>query len=260
MSQESAVSAEAGDNSPLFDELLCVADSKFILGSWYFVALPNGRSVSDWTALCAMLQTHYGHARALYRYFSRFGFSREEAEWRREPNSIRSLKLLDRPPESWEDFVLATYLVEQAVKVRLDAIAAADCEHTLSRLIAKISKETRFHLAYAEGWLKALSSSPTPALEESIVRRYPEILDWWGAPGGTDPLFEAGRRSLSDEELLRQYRDELAKTFFELKLRLPNEPVRSADWRLDIRRSGPAGIPDKLFELIRFRNPELAVP
>lgn len=257
----SATPVENRSDSPLFDELLCIADSKFILGSWYFITLPNGRAVSDWTALCAMLQNHYGHARALYRYLSRFGFTREEAEWRRKAQGIRSLKLLDRAPESWVDFVVSTYLVEQAVKLRLDTIAVADGDQTLARLIAKVGKETRFHLAYAEGWLKALSGSLASQIEESIAKRYPEILDWWGGSQNSDPLFERGQRSQSDAELLQRYQAELAAVFAELNVKLSEAPARSSeDWRRDIRRSGPAGIPDKLFELVRFRNPELAVP
>ena len=51
---------------PLVDELLCVADSKWVLGHWYIKLIQNGRSLTDFNAFAAMAQDRASNqARAL---------------------------------------------------------------------------------------------------------------------------------------------------------------------------------------------------
>lgn len=248
--------------SLLFDELLCISDSKFILGNWYFIALPNGRSVSDWTALCAMMQNHYGHARALYRYFSRYGFTREQAEWRRDAHDIRSARVLDRSPESWADFVVTSHLCELAFSSRLAALAdGPNIDPQLARLVGKIAKETSFHQLYLEGWGRLLCDGSASEVQSVLDKRLPTLLEWWGEDDGEDIVLSAGLRDASDAVLRQRFLDELAQTY--APLRLANSALAAAggtSWRRDIRRSGASGIPASLHELIRFKEPDLAVP
>ena len=37
----------------LLGELLCISDSKWVLGHWYVKVIPNGRSVPDFSSMAA---------------------------------------------------------------------------------------------------------------------------------------------------------------------------------------------------------------
>ncbi|NTA13942.1 Phenylacetic acid catabolic protein [Agrobacterium tumefaciens] len=260
------MSSQLERTDPLFDEILCITDSKYVLGSWYFIVLPNGRSVQDWTALCAMTQANYGHARALYRHLSAFGFSREEAEWHREAKDIRNARILDDPPNSWVDLVVSSYLVEFAVSLRLKSFADASPSSTLSRLAHKMHRETSFHLIYLEGWLDVASNSLGQQVKSILEQRLPTVLEWVGvgAPSViSDTVHVQGYRAEPDSALATQFLSRLAATFPKFPPRsdaAENVAVSTADWRPETRRSGKPGIPVRLHELIRFKEPGLAVP
>jgi 1,2-phenylacetyl-CoA epoxidase catalytic subunit len=242
----------------LYDELLCVADTKLVLAGWYMIVLPNGRGIPDWNALCGMLQDHYGHARALYQYLGRYGLTREEAEWARGPEEIRSARLLDRPPRSWTDFVVTMLCAEHLLSTLLGGYRDNEQDRALAGLARKMEREARFHLNYATGWLRALAGED-PSVITPFRDRLSLALDWWG-PDETDCLFEAGPRTAPEQAL----RDTFVGA---LEAELPDaNPGDSAGvdatpgWRREFRRSGPRGIPESLYELIRFKYVELAVP
>lgn len=258
-----AVGTLATTDQILFDEILCIADSKFILGNWYFIALMNGRSVADWTALSAMLQNHYGHARALYRYLTRFGFTREEAEWLRPAHSIRSARVLDKAPISWADFVVTSDLAERAFSNQLSSLASnASVDPQLSRLAYKIIKETNFHQLYFDGWTRLLVDGRAEETQRALGQRLPTLLEWWGVDDeSADPFYSAGLRSDSNLAISRQFLDQVVHSYSPLDISITH-PIsdHSVAWSAEVRRSGPRGIPAALHELIRFKEPELAIP
>lgn len=247
----------------LFSELLAIADTKFVLGSWYFIALPNGRSVQDWTALCALTQDHYGHARALYRYLARFGFSRQEAEWQREAADIRSARVLDYPPESWADLIVTSYLVELAVTSRLGSFAvAAEGDSAFARLAHKVQNESKFHLVYLEGWLDVLTNGIDEDLHRSLEKRLKQFVEWWGPADVDDVVHLSGARSVDDTALLAEFREQvsIALPAFSATVDESTAVIRGGEISAELRRSGRPGIPQTLYELLRFKEPELAVP
>ncbi|MDA9433736.1 Phenylacetic acid catabolic protein [Bradyrhizobium sp. CCBAU 51627] len=240
----------------LGDELYCIADAKLVLAGWYMMVLQNGRSIADFTSICAMMQGQYGHARALYQHLGRFGVTLEEVEWTRGAKDIRSPKLLDRPPQSWSDFVAAIFMAEQAISTQLSAYRTSLADRTLARLADKILKESRFHLSYSVGWIKALRKDPASTVDEDARRRLVEALDWWGEPDQPDIIFSSGYRDASDSDLRERFLNVVGTTFD-----VPDGiagPAKS--WRPSIRRTGSPGIPETLFEKIRFKNRELAMP
>ena len=254
-----------GETSPigategaLYDELLCLADTKLVLAGWYMVVLPNGRGIPDWNALCGMLQDHYGHARALYQYLGRYGLTREEAEWARGPAEIRSARVLDRPPRSWTDFVVTMLCAEHLLSTVLGGYRDNQQDRALAGLARKMEREARFHLSYASGWLKVLASEAS-SVTTPLRERLALALDWWGADE-PDRLFDAGLRTAPERAL----RDSFVGA---LEAELPDAHLRDTagadvppSWRREFRRSGPRGIPESLYELIRFKYIELAVP
>jgi 1,2-phenylacetyl-CoA epoxidase catalytic subunit len=240
----------------LRDELYCVADAKLVLAGWYMMVLQNGRSIADFTSICAMMQGQYGHARALYQHLGRFGVTREEAEWTRGAKEIRSPKLLDRPPQSWSDFIATIFIAEQAISTQLSAYRPITTDRTLARLADKILKESRFHLSYSVGWIKALRKDPASTVDEDARHRLADALDWWGDADQPDMVFSGGYRATPDSDLRDRFLEAVGAT-----IDVPDgiaSPAKS--WQRSIRRNGNAGIPENLFEKIRFRNRELAVP
>jgi 1,2-phenylacetyl-CoA epoxidase catalytic subunit len=254
-----------GETSPigategaLYDELLCLADTKLVLAGWYMVVLPNGRGIPDWSALCGMLQDHYGHARALYQYLGRYGLTREEAEWARGPGEIRSARLLDRPPRSWTDFVVTMLCAEHLLSTLLGGYRDNEQDRALAGLARKMEREARFHLSYATGWLRALAGDD-PSVITPFRDRLALALDWWG-PDETDCLFEAGLRTAPERALSDTFVAALDAELPDANLGDSVGSDARPGWRREFRRSGPRGIPESLYELIRFKYVELAVP
>ncbi|UPK29110.1 Phenylacetic acid catabolic protein [Bradyrhizobium sp. 195] len=240
----------------LRDELYCIADAKLVLAGWYMMVLQNGRSIADFTSICAMMQGQYGHARALYQHLGRFGVTLEEVEWTRGAKDIRSPKLLDRPPQSWSDFIATIFVAEQAISTQLSAYRTSLADRTLARLADKILKESRFHLSYSVGWVKALRKDTASTVDEDARRRLVEALDWWGEPDQPDIVFSSGFRDAADSDLRERFLKAVGETFD-----VPDGIAGHArSWQRSIRRNGVPGIPENLFEKIRFQNRELAMP
>ncbi|MBS4001781.1 MAG: phenylacetate-CoA oxygenase subunit PaaI [Afipia sp.] len=244
----------------LRDELYCIADAKLVLAGWYMLVLRNGRSIADFTSICAMMQGQYGHARAIYQHIGQFGVTREEVEWTRGAKDIRSPKMLDRPPQSWSDFIAAIFMAEQAISTQLAAFKSIETDKILARLAAKILKESRFHLSYSIGWIKALRKDPASTIDEDARRRLVETLNWWGNADQPDMLFSNGFRGSSDADIRERFLELVRETFD-----IPDEIAHRAktglkSWQRSIRRDGAPGIPEALFQKISFKNHELALP
>lgn len=249
------------DDAARYSEIMCIADTKLVLAGWHMVVLPNGRGIPDWNALCGMLQDHYGHARALYQYLGRYGLTCEEAEWARSAGEIRSARLLDRPPESWADFVVTMFLAEHLLSALLGGYRGNQRDRALAGLAGKIEREARFHLSYAVGWLKALAEEDAASVESPLRERFPRALDWWGAGEESDLLFDGGLHTAPEGVLRDNFVDAVAADLHHVGVLPPTGSAPPAEpWRREWRRSGPPGIPETLYELIRFKYVEFAVP
>lgn len=241
-----------------FDEIMCIADTKMVLAGWYMIAIPNGRAIADWASTCGMMQDHYGHARALFTYLGRYGLTREEAEWTRSADEIRGPAILDAPPASWTDFIVSSFLVEQALATLLSAHKQNETDPEFAGLASKIVKESLFHLSYLKGWLTVLESSQNEALLAAISKRLPAILEWWGPADAADPLADSRLRPAKRQALRMSFLDEVGKV---LPIALQATGEQSGkDWDPETMRTGAPGIPASLFEIIRFKNIELAMP
>lgn len=242
-----------------YDEILCIADTKLVLAGWHMITIPNGRAIADWNAICGMLQTHYGHARALYGALSKYGLTRAEAEWDRLATQIRSADLLDKPPASWCDLIVSTYMVERAV-AGLISVYEKDADAEFAGLAAKISAETQFHFSYLKGWLKVLATNQREQLERLAALRMKAMLQWWGPEGGEDAPFAHGQRPLTRNQLgaafLRDVQSDATACGFSLR---PDSPSIGS-WNQQSMRVSREGLPPGLFEQIRFKHIELAMP
>jgi 1,2-phenylacetyl-CoA epoxidase catalytic subunit len=245
----------------LYDEIMCIADTKSVLAGWYMVNLPNGRGIPDWNSLCAMIQDHYGHARALYQFLGRYGLTREHCE-QRPAVEMRSARLLDSPPESWSDFVVTMFLAEHLLSALLGGYRGNHRERALAGLADKMEREARFHRSYAIGWLQALATDDAPVLESVLRERYPVALEWWGPGEGSDPVLDGEWRSTPESDLRDIFVEAVTADLRDAGLVLPEVTAAPTGepWLRATRRSGPPGIPETLHELISFKYVEFAVP
>ena len=93
----------------------------------------------------------------------------------------------------------------------------------------------------------------------AFTLRCPLALQWFGPESSTDPVFEAGERDMPLAEIRAAFVAEAGKAAAHLGGPAPEVPDRVAipdDWRHHARRRGP--LPAGLFEVVRFKDPELA--
>lgn len=241
------------------DDLFAIADTKFVLGNWYAHSIMNGRSLPDFAALTAMTGAAYGHTRSLWQYLVNFGHAYSSIERGRGADDIRSMNMLDAPPTSWPDFIAATWLAEQATWLAISGYLNCP-DRALAGLAEKIGEEAYFHLKYAEGWMEILSDSAadTRAFAAALDKRYPVALSWFGTAKGSDILKKAGLRDIPPAKLKKAFAAEIAKgaAWTGKAVSLPDAVPEIPGWIGANRRAGP--LPDRLFEAIRFRDPEAA--
>lgn len=243
----------------LENDLFAIADTKFVLGNWYTRSIMNGRSLPDFAALTAMTGAAYGHTRSLWQYLVNFGHIYGWIERGRGAADIRSMNMLDTPPIGWPDFIATTWLAEQATWMAISGYLNCP-DRALAGLAEKIGEETYFHLKYAEGWMEILSESATDtrAYAAALEKRYPLALAWLGSAPGSDALKKAGLRDISPAKMQKAFAAEIAKgtAWTDKALSLPDATPEIPGWNAAMRRAGP--LPDRLFEAIRFRDPEAA--
>ena len=141
----------------LLAELLCIADTDWVLGHWYIKVMLNGRSLTDCTAFAGMGQDSLGHTRALFRFMEdEFDLPENQLEFGRDRGRVHDMEMLSSPPENWGDFLVSTYLAEGAVW-RLFNTFTGSSHEGLAGMVTHVGKELYFHRISIEGWIKASS-------------------------------------------------------------------------------------------------------
>ena len=246
-------------NEGFENDLFAVADSKLVLGNWYAECVMNGRSLPDFAALLGMCTANYGHTRAIYQYLAAHGHDYAHIERGRGTSQIRSMNLLDEAPGGWEDFIVSTWLAELATWMLISGFLKHE-DRVVAGIAKKIGQETYFHLKYAHGWFQVIGEGrrQTERFQEAFGRRYPLALQWFGLPETGDPVHENGIRDVPLAALREAFVNETARAseFLGSPLEQDTNLSFETDWRDDARRSGP--LPDGLYEIVRFKDPELA--
>ncbi|GAA4724256.1 hypothetical protein GCM10023350_03230 [Nocardioides endophyticus] len=96
------------------NDLLCIADTKLVLGNRYAECVMNGNSLPDFAAMLGICTASYGQTRAFYQHLTVGKDEYAALERGRGPEAIASMELLDAAPQNWEDFILTTWLAETA--------------------------------------------------------------------------------------------------------------------------------------------------
>lgn len=242
----------------LADDLLCIADTKLVLGNWFAECVMNGRSLPDFAAMLGMCTASYGQTRAIYHYLDGLGHSYSYLERGRGPCEIRSANLLDAPPANWQDFLATIWLAEQLTWSAVSGFLR-NSDRTVAGIARKIGEEAYFHLKWASGWFRIVADSPAERhnFSEAMTRRYPLAMGWFGPQDARDQLFDTGLRDDPLDAIRSGFVDEVRAAIADLGVDVDRLPAASFEgFRPDARRTGE--LPAGLFEVIRFKDEELA--
>src|SRR5512134_3066107 len=94
------------------DLILCLADSKRLLGMRYAEWILGAPELEAGIACASMAQDEWGHARLLYALLKEFGDDVDRIEHGREPAEYCNLAALDQAPESWAEFTALNALAD----------------------------------------------------------------------------------------------------------------------------------------------------
>lgn len=244
------------------DEILCAADSKWVLGHWYIKVMRNGRGLQDYNALSGMAQDVLGHTRSIFTLLEdRLDQAEGHLEFERSSTEIASVQVLDAAPVSWTDFVVTVYLAETAIWQFLATFRNSSFK-PIGNLVDHIGQESNFHQMYGKGWVKSLNDKDRTTLGACVKNRLPEILRWFGSTSASseDALLKEGLRTKSVKDALDHFVAVNLSLFVEQGV-ISNADVStmlsSLDWNnWDTRRRRDAGtrMPTELWEFVLPTN------
>ena len=234
-------------NNQKMSELLCLADSKWVLGHWYIKVMLNCRTLTDATAFAGMAQDELGHTRALFKFLEEDNdLPEHQLEFAREPAQVHSMALLDHPPQNRGDFMLTTYLAESALWHFLLTFKNGS-DGDVAGMVKHFGKESRFHRLNLLGWVKSLNEAERQQMQGAAPRRMPLALQWFNSPNA-DPLVETGTRSTSVAAAKAALISGPVNELVSILDLAPPEDVSVADWDNSRRRTQGTAIPPSLWE------------
>ncbi len=240
-------------------EMLCIADTDWVLGHWYIKVMLNGRSLTDCSAFAGMAQNTLGQTRAMFRYLEEeLDLPEHQLEFGRSREQLHNMEMLSSPPENWGDFLVSTFLAEIAVWRMLNTFKESTSVPEIKGMVRHFGKELYFHRIGLEGWLKAAEESDRVDMREAMVRRAPQVLAWFDNKdrSGTDLLLQEEVRSNSVwdarlgfiEESLGKLTAALGMSDEELTSIM--EQGLNSDWDSARRCASGAILPDTLWEFM----------
>ena len=183
----------------LQSELLCIADSNWILGHWYINCMLNGRELTDFTSMAGIAEEKLGHTRALFRFMEEYYELPEfQLEFGRDAGQIHSPEFLDLPPENWADFITSLFLADLALW-RFSATFMDGNFAPVANLTRRFGEECYFHQLCIDGWMKNFNEAEKTEAGRALIKRLPQALAWFGSEqqSSDDSLLEQGLRTES---------------------------------------------------------------
>lgn len=231
------------------DLILCLADSKRLLGMRYANWILGAPELEAGIACASMAQDEWGHARLLYAMLRDFGEDAERLEHGREPEEYCNMAVLDREPEGWPELVALNALADTALSVQFEALR--DSAYQPLRLrVEKLLEEERFHQAHGAAWFRRMAGSAAgaAAAREAVVAMQPRLLAWFGPDSErARALVGAGIVDAAGDALRERYRtrvDALLDTLGGDVARLVTKTPDLSGFDEATRRPRAAGAPD----------------
>jgi len=245
-----------GISRECLDELLCIADSNWVLGHWYIKVMLNGRSLPDCTAFAGMGQDSLGHTRAIFRFLEdQLDLPEHQLEFGRAPEELHNMEVLSSPPQNWGDFLVTALLAESAIWRLLSTFL--DSQHAeLAGMVKHFGKELYFHRLSLEGWIAATDEEERRDMQASLRARAPLIAPWFTEGAGADPLQASGVRTVSVTEARGGFVTDVLEVLTGSEVVAPEEletllaPAAPDEWDAARRKPLGAAVPATLWEFM----------
>jgi phenylacetate-CoA oxygenase PaaI subunit len=219
----------------VYDLMLTVADSKHLLGLHYGEWL-GAPVLESSIAASAMAQDEFGHSRLFYNLveeLTKGGLpEREEI-----PSEYRNIEVLDKPCDSWPEFIAANALIDAALLVQLEAFKNSSLA-PVRRFVQKLIQEEVFHVQHAQGWIEFMVNASDEAktvLDNAIRRIWTPVLCWLGQPD-TDAekiLIELGIQDADSDDLRNRWMERIGPVLEHAHLDLPvSSDTITGEWIL----------------------------
>ena len=158
--------------------------------------------------------------------------------------NYRSLSFLDQPFAVWSDFVVANFLLDQAITTILEG-AHESAFIGLRQRARKMVVEERFHSVYAAGWFVSLATAgaaPRAGLEMRMRVCWDEVLCFFGPAGGSGLkiLKDEGVLEADSEALRARFRKRIAPAMAEAQMDVNGHALPWERWDLQTWRLKPA--------------------
>ncbi len=227
----------------LHDLILCLADSKRILGIRFSEWVLGAPELEANIAASSIAQDEWGHSRILYALLNDFGDDPERIEHAREPSEYCNIEAIDRPLDSWSDFVVANAIVDTALTVQLQALAASRYA-PLRQRVQKQLEEERFHASHGAAWLRRLGNAGKEArasVQSALAARWPAVLCWFGPEDFGEREKNEGLWDATGGELRARFLDQVAALIRKSGLEVPPLELDFSSWDARRRRSNRDG-------------------
>jgi len=204
-----ATTSTALETAAVHGLILCLADSKRLLGMRYAEWILGAPELETGIACASMAQDEWGHGRLLYALLKDVT-DVDRLEHGREPHEYRNIEALDHEPTDWFELVAINALVDLALTVQLEALA--DSAYVpLRQRVAKLLDEERFHAAHGAAWLKRLATAGEESrarMLDSVKETLAQTTRWFGPDlDDAQALVEAGVASAAGSALRARYLD-----------------------------------------------------
>ena len=239
-------------------ELLCIADSNWILGHWYINCMLNGRELTDFTSMAGIAEEKLGHTRALFRFLEEyFDLPEFQLEFGRDADRIHGPEFLDLPPENWADFITSLFLADLALW-RFSETFMEGSFAPVANLARRFGEECYFHQLCIDGWMKNFSAAEKTEAGQALTRRLPRALEWFGSEQQSfaDILLEEGFRTESVWSAREKFFSDIAEKLSP-HIEVPDEKLADAarqplpeKWDSLRRRQEGSNIPARLWESV----------
>ncbi len=227
----------------LRDLILCLADSKRIIGIRYADWVLGAPELEANIAASSIAQDEWGHSRLLYALLKDFGDEPQQIEHGREPAEYCSIEAIDGPLLTWPDFVVTNAIVDRALTVQLEALT--DSRYApLRQRVQKQVEEERFHAGHGAAWLQRLgkaSDESRAAVSTALAARWNAVLCWFGPDDHGARQKEEGLWDAQGGEVRARFLDRVVGLIERSGLDVPAADLDFSGWDARKRRANAAG-------------------